>query len=59
MRKNATFTVAAAMIGLVMVFWVKSAVVASSADVRPRGVASLYFDPSAAYLPFRVDQPVW
>ena len=59
MGKNTSFAVAAALMGLVMVFWVKSAVEESSADVRPRAAASLYFDPSAAYLPFRVDQPVW
>ena len=59
MRKNTSFAVAATVMGLVMVFWIKSGVVASSADVRPKAAWSLYFVTSATYLPFRVAEPVW
>jgi hypothetical protein len=46
------------VMGLVMVFWVKSGVVASSADVRPKAAGSLHFVTSSPYLPFRVVEPV-
>ena len=59
MRKNASFTVATAMMAVAMVFWMKSAVVASSADVRLNASAPLYFVTSAPYLPFRAAEPVW
>jgi hypothetical protein len=59
MRKNTSFAVAATVMGLVMVFWAKASVVASSADVRPKAAASFTFVTSAAYLPFQVAQPVW
>jgi hypothetical protein len=59
MRKNTSFTVAAAVMGVAMVFWVKSAVVASSADVRAHASTPLYFVTSAPYLPVRMAEPVW
>jgi hypothetical protein len=59
MRKNISFAIAAAVMGLAMVFWVRSGVVASSADVRGKATGLLYFEPSGAYLPFRVAEPVW
>jgi hypothetical protein len=38
MRKNASFAIAATIIGLAMIFWAKSSVTATSADVvRPQG----------------------
>jgi hypothetical protein len=58
MRKNTSFAVAATVMGLVMVFWVKSGIVASSADVRPKAAGSLHFVTSSPYLPFRVVEPV-
>ncbi len=58
MRKNTSFAVAATVMGLVMVFWVKSGI-PSSADVRPKAAGSLYFVTSSPYLPFRVAEPVW
>ena len=36
MRKSATFGVAATIMGLATIFWIRSSVVATSADVRPR-----------------------
>jgi hypothetical protein len=59
MRKNTSFAVAAAVMGLAMAFWVKSAVVASSADVRSHASAPVYFATSGPYLPVRVAEPVW
>jgi hypothetical protein len=38
MRKNASFAIAATIMGLAMIFWAKSSVTATSADVvRPKG----------------------
>ena len=52
MRKNTSFAIAATMLGLAMLFWAKSSVVATSADIpRPKiGLASYQVMPSA-YLP--------
>jgi hypothetical protein len=58
MRKNACFAIGAMVLGLAMIFWVKSAV-PSSADVHPKAAGSLYFVKSTAYLPFRVAEPAW
>jgi hypothetical protein len=59
MRKNTSFAVAATVMSVAMVFWLKSAIVASSADIRPNASAPLYFVTSAPYLPFRAAEPVW
>ena len=58
MRKNTSFAVAATVMGVAMVFWLKSVVVASSADIRPNALAPLYFVTSAP-MPFRAAEPVW
>jgi hypothetical protein len=42
MRKNTSFTVAAAIMGLAMIFWAKSSVVAPSADTRSTVGMSFY-----------------
>jgi hypothetical protein len=60
MRKNASFAIAATIIGLAMIFWAKSSVTATSADViRPQGgLLSAVVTPSP-YLPIQVVDPIW
>jgi len=59
MRKNASFAIAATMLGLVVVFWAKSSVVASSADmVRPNAGMSYTATPGS-FLPVKALQPTW
>ena len=36
MRKNTTFAIVATIMGLAMIVWVKSSVVTTHAEVRPR-----------------------
>ncbi|HEY7244569.1 MAG TPA: hypothetical protein VH678_11890 [Xanthobacteraceae bacterium] len=59
MRKNTSFAVAAAMIGLAVIFWARSSVVARSADVRTSHGVSSYVVGSGSYLPFAVMEPVY
>ncbi len=59
MGKNASFAVAATMMGLAMIFWVKSSVVATSADVRPKVGMSSFVVTSSSYLPFQVIEPIY
>jgi hypothetical protein len=59
MRKNTGFAIAATMLGLALIFWAKSSVVATSADmVRPKLVTSVVAVPGS-YLPFQVVEPIW
>jgi hypothetical protein len=54
MRKNISFTVAATILGLSMMLWAKSAVVASQADVaRPPVGTSANVVISNSYLPIQ------
>jgi hypothetical protein len=54
-RKNISFTVAATILGLGMMLWAKSAVVASQADVvRPPVGTSANVVISNSYLPIQV-----
>jgi hypothetical protein len=54
MRKNASFATAAAVMALTMIFWAKSSVVATHADVvRPMVGSSLYVVMSNSYLPIQ------
>ncbi len=51
MRKNTAFAIAATIMGLAMIFWAKSAVVATHAEVtRPKVVSSPYVVMSNPYL---------
>jgi hypothetical protein len=59
MRKNASFAIAATMMGLAMIFWAKSNVVATSADVRPKVGLSSYVVTPSSYLPFQVIEPIY
>ena len=58
MRKNMGFTVAAAIMGLTAIFFLKSSVDATSADVQPKVGNSSYVVASGSYLPFRVLEPL-
>jgi hypothetical protein len=59
MRKNTSFAVAATIMGLAMIFWVKSSVVATSADVRPKVGMPSFVVTSSSYLPFQVIEPIY
>jgi hypothetical protein len=60
MRKNASFAIAATIMGLAMIFWAKSSVTATSADiVRPKvGLLSAVVTPGP-YLLIQVVDPIW
>jgi hypothetical protein len=57
MRKNMRFAIAAAILALAVIFWVKSDVDASSADVRSKAVSHTVAP--GPYLPFRVLEPMY
>jgi len=55
MRKNASFAVAATIMGLAMILWAKSSVVATNAEiVRPKVGLSPYVVMTHPYLPIQV-----
>ena len=58
MRKNTSFAIAATMMGMAMLFWAKSSIVASSADIRQMAGMSPYLT-TTSYLPFRTLEPVY
>ena len=54
MRKHTSFAIAAAIMALAMIFWAKSSVVATHADVvRPKVGPSPYVVMSNPYLPIQ------
>jgi hypothetical protein len=58
MRKHISFAIAATIVGLAMVFWVKASVVETNADVaRPK--LDLSSPMSNPYLPIQVLEPVY
>jgi hypothetical protein len=60
MRKNTSFAIAATMLGLVMIFWAKSSVDATGADIaRPKIGAASYQVLPGSYLPIQAVEPVW
>jgi hypothetical protein len=60
MRKNTSFAVAATLLGLSTVFWIKSSVIATSADIpRPKLGLSNYVVTPGPYLPFQVMEPIY
>ena len=60
MRKNASFAVAATIMGLAMILWAKSSVVATNAEiVRPKVGLSPYVVMSSSYLPIQVIEEVY
>jgi hypothetical protein len=60
MRKHISFTIATTVIGLAMMFWAESAVVATHADVVwPAVGLSPYVVMSNSYLPVQVIDEVY
>jgi hypothetical protein len=60
MRKNTSFAIAAAMLGLAITVWVKSSVDATGADgIRPKVGLTTYSIASNSYLPIRGIEPGW
>ena len=58
MRKHISFVIAAAIVGLAMVFWVKAGVVKTNADVaRPK--LDLSSPISNPYIPVQVLEPLY
>ena len=60
MRKHASFGIAATAMALAMIFWAKSSVEATNADLaRPRIGLSSYVVVSSPYLPIQVIEEVY
>jgi hypothetical protein len=60
MRKNASFAVAAAIMALAMIFWAKSSVVATNAEIiRPKAAVSPYVVMTHPYLPIQTYEEVY
>jgi hypothetical protein len=59
MRKNTSFAIAATMLGLAMIFWAKSSVVATSADVVRPSVGMAYTAMPGSFLPVKALEPTW
>ena len=60
MRKDISFAIAATVLGLTMLIWAKSSVVAPGADiVRPKVGVGTYEVRPAPHLPIQVLEPVW
>jgi hypothetical protein len=55
MRKNTSFAIAAAIMGLALIFWAKSSVIATSADTARPGVVVT----AGSYLPTQMLDPIW
>ena len=60
MRKHVSFAVAATIMALAMIFWAKSSVVATNADiVKPKVGLSPYVVMIHPYLPIQVIEEVY
>jgi hypothetical protein len=60
MRKNTSFAIVAAMLGLAITVWAKSSVDATGADrIRPEVGLTTYSIASNSYLPIRGIEPGW
>jgi hypothetical protein len=59
MRKNISFAIAATMLGLAMIFFAKSSVVATSADMVRPNVGMSHTAMPGAFLPVRALEPTW
>jgi hypothetical protein len=58
MRENASFAIAATMLGLAMIFWATSSVVGADI-VRPKVGLSSYIVTPSSYVPFQVVEPIF
>jgi hypothetical protein len=60
MRKNTSFAIAATMLVLATIFWAKSSVVATSADMaRPQAGIISYVAMHGSFLPVKPLEPIW
>jgi len=59
MRKNTSFAIAATMLGLVVIFWAKSSVVASSAGMVRPNVGMSHAAMPGSFLPVKALEPTW
>ena len=59
MRKNTSFAIAATMLGLATLFWAKSSVVATSADLARPQVEISIGAMAGLFLPVKAVEPVW
>jgi hypothetical protein len=59
MRKNTGFAIVATIMGLAMVFWAKSSVDATSADIARPKLGMLAQVGAPAYLPIQAIEPVY
>jgi hypothetical protein len=59
MRKNTSFAIVATMLGLAMLFWVKSSVVATSADLARPQAGMSNGTMAGSFLPVKAIQPIW
>jgi hypothetical protein len=60
MRKNTSFAIAATMLVLATIFWAKSGVIATSADIARPGVGfSSAVVTAGSYLPTQMLEPIW
>ena len=59
MRKHTSFAVAAMILGLSTMFWVRSSVVATGADVARAKAHANYVVAPSPYLPLQIMEPVY
>jgi hypothetical protein len=59
MRKNTGFAIATTMLGVAMIFWARSAVLATGADIRPKAGVGIYEVVPSGYLPIQSIEPAW
>ena len=59
MCKNTNFAIAATMLGLAMLFWAKSSVVATSADLARPQVGISNRAVTGLFLPVKAIEPIW
>jgi hypothetical protein len=57
MRKNTTFTVAAVIMGLAVIFWARSSLLGTSSDSRSTVGVSFYPTEAVPYPPLPAVQP--
>jgi hypothetical protein len=58
MRKNTSFAIAATMLGLAALFWAKSSVVATSADITRLQTGMSNVAPAGFFLPVKALEPI-
>ena len=59
MCKNTSFAIAATMLGLATLFWAKSSVVATSADIARLQTGMSNVATADFFLPVKALEPIW